>query len=202
MILYIHLFIYTDTALLSPRCGSSGFQWIQKLEVNANSVSTPYYIIAISCFGCVASRSLITGLQRSHTSIIIIIYILIRDGCPFSTFPAHLHLQIHMPTSSLSSYLAASAKSAVTLFRQIVTLRGITLPISYYVYGAFGEHLGRPKIAHGSHNDVRRLCWPNLGCESPLAQTPKGSLCWENLCGCLGGGVCLGALTGVTVEGR
>ena len=37
-------------------------------------------------------------------------------------FIAHLHLQTHMPTSSLSSYLAASAKSAVTLFRQIVTL--------------------------------------------------------------------------------
>ena len=49
------------------------------------------------------------------------IYILIRDGYPFSPFPAHLHLQIHMLTSSLSSYLAASAKSAVTLFREIVT---------------------------------------------------------------------------------
>ena len=23
----------------------------------------------------------------------------------------------------------------------------------------FGEHLGRPKLAHGSHNDVRRLGW-------------------------------------------
>ena len=57
-----------------------------------------------------------------------------------------------------------------------------TLPISS-VHGSFGEHLGRPKIAHGSLNDVRRLCWPNLGCESPLAETPKGSLCWENLCG-------------------
>ena len=33
-----------------------------------------------------------------------------------------------------------------------------TLPISS-VHGSFGEHLGRPKIAHGSHNDVRRLCW-------------------------------------------
>ena len=41
----------------------------------------------------------------------------------------------------------------------------------------------KPKIAHGSHNDVRRLCWPNWGCESPLVETPKGSLCWENLCG-------------------
>ena len=40
-----------------------------------------------------------------------------------------------------------------------MTLRGITLPISYNVYGPFGEHLGRPKIAHGSHNDIRRLCW-------------------------------------------
>ena len=54
-----------------------------------------------------------------------IIYILIRDGYPFDTFPAHLHPQIHMPTSSLSSYLAASAKSGVTLFWQIVTLRRI-----------------------------------------------------------------------------
>ena len=57
-----------------------------------------------------------------------------------------------------------------------------TLPISS-VHRSFGEHLGRPKIAHGSHNDVRHLCWPNLGCESPVAETPKGSLCWENLCG-------------------
>ena len=56
------------------------------------------------------------------------------------------------------------------------------MPISS-VHGSFGEHLGRPKIAHGSHNDVRRLCWPNWGCESPLVETPKGSLCWENLCG-------------------
>ena len=82
-------------------------------------------------------------------------------GCSFPAFPAHLHLQIHMPTSSLSSYLVASAKSAVTLFRHIVTLRGITLPISY-VYGLFGEHLGRPNIAHVSHNDVGPLCWHHL----------------------------------------
>ena len=34
-------------------------------------------------------------------------------------------------------------------------------PIST-VHGSFGEHLGRPKIAHGSPNDVRRLCWPNF----------------------------------------
>ena len=85
-----------------------------------------------------------------------------------------------MPTSSLSSYLAASAKSAVTLFWQIVTLRGITLPISYNVYGAFGKHLGRPKIAHGSHNDVRRLCWHAgtifvLLAELGLWKTPSGN---------------------------
>ena len=100
-----------------------------------------------------------------------------------SAFPAHLHLQIHMSTSSLSSYLAASAKSAVTLFRQIVTLRGITLPISYNVYRPFGEHLGRPKIAHGSHNDVRRLCWhtgaifvllAELGLQKPPRRNPEG----------------------------
>ena len=52
-----------------------------------------------------------------------IIYILIADGGTFPTFPAHLQLLIHMPTCSLSSYLAASAKSGVKLFRQIVTLR-------------------------------------------------------------------------------
>ena len=52
-----------------------------------------------------------------------------------------------------------------------------TWPISS-VHGSFGEHLGRPKIAHGSHNDVRHLCCLNLGCESPLVETLKGSLCW------------------------
>ena len=108
-----------------------------------------------------------------------------------------------MPTSSLVSYLAASAKSAVTLFRQIVTLRGIYLA-NIECSRVFRGTPGEIKIAHGSHNDVRRLCWPNLGCGSPLAETPKGSLCWENLCGCMGrlvggGG---GALTGVTVKGR
>ena len=86
-----------------------------------------------------------------------------------------------MPTSSLSSYLAASAKSAVTLFRQIVTLRGITLPISY-VYEPFGEHLGKPKIAHESHNDVS-LCWhagtifvllAELGLRRPPSGNPEG----------------------------
>ena len=111
------------------------------------------------------------------------IYILIQGGCPFSAFPAHLHLQIHMPTSSLSSYLAASAKSAVTLFRQIVTLRGITLPISYKVHWPFGEHMGRLKVAHGSHNDVRHLCWyagaifvplAELGLRKPPSETPEG----------------------------
>ena len=110
------------------------------------------------------------------------IYILIRDGGPFPAFPAHLYLQIHMPTSSLSSYLASSAKSAVTLFLQIVTLMEITLPISYNVYGPFGEHLGRPKMASGVSAGTlvpSSFCWPNLGCETPLAETPKGSGCWE-----------------------
>ena len=146
---------------------------------------------------------------------------------PFSKFPAHLHLQIHMPTSSLSSYPAALAKSVVTLFRQIVTLRGITLPISYHVYGPFGEHLGRPKIAHGSHNDVRRLCWPNLGCDKPfgvsarwvayrvrateridgasvgLRKPPSGNREGLALLGepVWAGAFGWGALTGVTVEG-
>ena len=71
-----------------------------------------------------------------------------------------------------------------------------TRPISS-VHGSFGEHLGRPKIAHESHSDVTHLCCPNLGCESPLAETLKGSLCWENLCGCMGrlvGGHWLGCM--------
>ena len=25
------------------------------------------------------------------------------------------------------------------------------------------------------------FCWPNLGCKSPLAETPKGSVCWEKV---------------------
>ena len=123
--------------------------------------------------------------------LIVSIYILIRDGYPFSAFPAHLHLQIYMPTSFLSSYLAASAKSAITLFWQIVTLSGITLPISYNVYGPFREHLGRIKniVVIVSHNDVRRLCWhagtifvllAEHGLQKPpIAETPKGSVCWE-----------------------
>ena len=107
------------------------------------------------------------------------IYILIRDGCPFSpvpsTFaPANTHANVFFVLLPVDI-----CKECFTLFRPIVTLRGITLPMSYNVYGPFREHLGRPKIAHGSHNDVRRLCWPNLGCESPLAETPKGSVCWE-----------------------
>ena len=69
----------------------------------------------------------------------------------------------------------------VTLFRQIVTLRGITLPIAYNV--PFAEHLGRPKIAHESHNDVRRLWWhagatfvllAELGLRKPLSGNPEG----------------------------
>ena len=101
----------------------------------------------------------------------IVIYILMRDGGPFPAFPVRLHLQIHMP---MSSYLAASAKSAVTLFRQIVTLRGITLPISYNVYGPFGEHLRRPTIAHERQNDVRRLLLAELGLRKPPSGNPEG----------------------------
>ena len=36
------------------------------------------------------------------------------------------------------------------------------------------------------------FCWPNLGCGSPLAETPKGSLCWENPGGGAFGCVCVG----------
>ena len=62
--------------------------------------------------------------------------------------------------------------------------------------GVFRGTPGRPKIAHGSHNDVRRLCWLNLGCESPLAG-PRRARSAEGTCvGRLVGG---GALTGVYV---
>ena len=78
------------------------------------------------------------------------------------------------------------SKECRNFFRQIVTLRGITLPISYNVYGPFGECLGRPKIAPKviltysvSSGTPSLFCWPNLGCESPLAETPMGSVCWE-----------------------
>ena len=84
------------------------------------------------------------------------------------------------------------------MFRLIVTLREIYLAnieCSRVFRGTHGETKNSSR--DGSHNDVRRLRWPNLGCESPLAETPKGSLCWENLCGL--GRLVGGALTGVTV---
>ena len=48
------------------------------------------------------------------------------------------------------------------------------LPISYNVYGPFGEHLRRPKIAHESHNDVRRLLLAELGLRKPPSGNPEG----------------------------
>ena len=119
--------------------------------------------------------------------ILFIFYILINTGelsllhVPSTVATVNTHANVFFVF--LPGGISKEWRHMLLLFRQIVTLRGITLPISYHVYGPFGEHLGRPKIAHGSHNDVRRLCWLNLGCESPLAETPKGSLCWENLCG-------------------
>ena len=92
-------------------------------------------------------------------------------------FQARLHLQIHMPTSSLYSYLAASAKSASHCFGKL-WLWGELPCISYNVYGPFGEHLGRPEISAGTLAPSL-FCWPNLGCKSPLAETPKGSVCWD-----------------------
>ena len=92
--------------------------------------------------------------------IIYNFFILMRNCNPFYAFPAHLHLkihtylQIHTPTSSLSSYLPASAKSAVILFRQIVTLRCKPCRYRTNVYGSFGKHPWRPRIARESHNDV------------------------------------------------
>ena len=70
-----------------------------------------------------------------------------------------------------------------------MTLRGVTLPISYNVYGFSGNTWETKKIAHGNHNDVMRLCWhagaifvllAELGLQKPpIAETPKGSVCWE-----------------------
>ena len=110
-------------------------------------------------------------------------YILIRNGNPFCAFPTHLHLQIHMPTSCLSSYLASSAKSALSLFRQIVTLRWNPCRYRTNVYGLSGNTWGDRKTAHESHNDVRRLCWhagaifvllPELGLRKPPSGNPEG----------------------------
>ena len=58
-----------------------------------------------------------------------------------------------MPTCSLSSYLAASAKSGVTLFRQIVTLIGN--PCNLLVNAPLGQDLGDCK--NSCHNDVAVL---------------------------------------------
>ena len=48
--------------------------------------------------------SKVNGILKLY-GFVYSIYILIRDGCPFSPFPAHLHLQIHMPTSSYPIYV-------------------------------------------------------------------------------------------------
>ena len=53
---------------------------------------------------------------------------------------------------------------------------GNYLLISYNVYGPFGEQLGRPKIAHRSHNDVRHLCWHagKIVLQKPPSGKPEG----------------------------
>ena len=88
-----------------------------------------------------------------------------------------------MPTSSLSSYLAASAKSALILFRQIMTLRGKPCRYCTKFTGLSACTWETAKIAHGSHNDVRRLCWhagaifvllAELGLQKPPSGNPEG----------------------------
>ena len=90
-----------------------------------------------------------------------------------------------MPTCSLSSYLTVSAKSGVTLFRQIVTMfrRIETLPIVPMFKGLSGKTWETVKIAHERHNDVRRLCWhastifvllAELGLRKPPSGNPEG----------------------------
>ena len=111
-------------------------------------------------------------------------HIYIRNGYPFWEFPAHFYLQIHMPTSSLSSYLAASAKSAVMyIVSANCDFEGETLPIHgveppplthladiVNIYGHSGNH-GRPgtrRVIMTSPVSAGTLapcsfCWPNLG---------------------------------------
>ena len=88
-----------------------------------------------------------------------------------------------MPTCSLSSYLAASAKSGVTLFRQIVTLIGnpcnvhvndmgerknsSVIMTSLYCLRAFRATPGRPQ------KKLTRVIMTSGVSECPLAETPK-----------------------------
>ena len=67
---------------------------------------------------------------------------------------------------------------------------GGILADSTNVYGPFGEHLGdrtnssrvimTPGVSAGMLAPSS-FCWPKLGCESLLAETPKGSVCWEKV---------------------
>ena len=112
------------------------------------------------------------------------IYILIGESYPFSTFKAHLQLEIHMPTCSLSSYLAASAKSGVILFRQLWLWGGNLADSSLPMFtGLSGNTWETGRKAHESHNDVRRLCWhagaifvllAELGLRWPPSGNPEG----------------------------
>ena len=158
----------------------------------------PWPSIGIACqrfeSDCLGQK---TEVQPMTLTPEVTIYILIVDGGTFPMFPAHLQLYLYTCQRILCLLTWwHQQRLASHCFGKLWLCGEFTWPISS-VHGSFGEHLGTPKIAHGRHNDVRCLCCPNLGCESPLAETPKGSLCWENLCGCVGhlvGGHWLGCM--------
>ena len=118
------------------------------------------------------------GGYCSRPTLNVHIYILIRDGDPFCAFPAHLHLQIHMPTSSLSSYLAASAKSGVTLFRQIMTLRGKPCRYRSNVYGPWhSANLRKPPCIFMAYDRIVPKPKPSQLSQSPLMPGHLGQTC-------------------------
>ena len=95
-----------------------------------------------------------------------------------------------MPTS-LSSYLAASAKSAIISFQLIVTLRGKLYRYCTKFTGFSGNTWETAKIAHESHNDVRHLCrhisaisvlLAELGLWKPPSGNPEGLALLEEGC--------------------
>ena len=85
--------------------------------------------------------------------IIIIIYILIVDGGTFPTFRAHVCF-VFLPGGISKEW------------RQIVSpncdVGGETGPILQMFTGLSGNTWKTARIAHESHNDVRRLCWRHL----------------------------------------
>ena len=117
--------------------------------------------------------------------ILFIIYILIADG---STFPRSQHICNCKYTCQRVLCLLTwrhQQRVASHCFGKLWLSGELLCRYRIIVYGPFEEHLGRPKIA----NEVRRLCWPNLGCERPLVETRSARPAGRT---CRGGGVWLG----------